>query len=138
MNQAIRGLVAIGIVALFAAQVAAGLPATVSAVSAPMQFPNRSDDEKMRIAWESYYDLVQFVQAKTSGDAILLFEPKFYYASVNLYFLYPRKLIYGDEATLRSHPEIDYVVISDGYPAFPVPGEKMMLDDKQGLYRILK
>ena len=138
MNQTFRSLVAIGIAALFAAQVAAGLPAMESAVSAPMQFPNRSTDEKMRIAWGSYYDLMQFVQDKTPASAAILFDAKYYYKSVNLYFLSPRKLIYGDEETLRSHPEIDYVVISDGYPTFPLRGEKMMLDDKQGLYGIIK
>jgi hypothetical protein len=138
MNQPLRSLVAIGIAALFAAQVAAGLPAIESAVSAPMQFPDRSADEKMRNEWGSFYDLMQFVQTRTPANAVLLFDPEYYYKSVNLYFLSPRKLLYGDEEALRSHPEIDYVVISEGYPSFPVPGEKMPLDDKQGLYRIVK
>ena len=138
MNQTFRSLVAIGIAALFAAQVGAGLGAIESAVSAPMQFPDRSTDDKMRIGWGSYYDLMRFVQSKTPPNAVILFDPKYYYKTVNLYFLSPRKLIYGDAETLRSHPEIEYVVISDGYPTFPLPGEKIMLDDKQGLSGIIK
>ena len=138
MNRSIRSLVALGIAALFVFQVAAGLPTIVSAVSAPLQFPDRSVDEKLRMEWGSFYDLMQYVQVKTPTNAVLLFAPNYQYRAVDLYFLYPRKLLYGDEATLHSHPEIDYVVISDGYPTFPVPGERTMLDSTQGLYGIFK
>ena len=136
MKSIVQSLVTFGIIGLFVAQIGAGLAQIDEAISGPMQFPNRSIDDKMRVEWGSYYDLMRFVQDKTPEDAILLLGTKSPFATLDLYFLYPRKLLFGSEETLNNHPEIGYVVISDGYPTFPVPGEKMMLDDKQGIYRL--
>ena len=131
MNQLIRSLAVFGITLLFIGQVMSVVPTVQSTWAGPLQDPKRSYEQKMRSVWGSYFDFIQFVQTRTPDTSVLLFDSKYYYATLNLYFLYPRKLIYGNEETLRSHPEINYVVISDGFPNFPVAGEKIMFDDKQ-------
>jgi hypothetical protein len=131
-----RALATYAVAALFVGQIAIATPTVLSTLSGPLQDPNPSYEEKMRGAWGSYFDFMQFVQAKTSENAVLLFDPKYFYATLSLYFLYPRKLIYGGKETWQSHPEVDYVVISEGYPSFSVQGEKEMFDDKQGVYRV--
>ncbi len=138
MNQLIRLLILWGIILLFIIQGMNAIPIVQSTLAGPFHAPNRSYTQKMHDVWGPFFDFMQFVQTETPETAVLLFDPKYYYASVNLFFLYPRKLIYGGEETLHSHPEIDYVVISDGFPNFFVAGERIMFDDKQGLYRILK
>ncbi|MBI5031859.1 MAG: hypothetical protein HZB51_15120 [Chloroflexi bacterium] len=138
MNRIVRLVATLAIITLFVGQFVIGIPAIVTAMSAPLQNPNRSYEEKMRGVWGDYFDLMQFIQTKTSDNAVILIDPKYQYAILNLYFLHPRKLIYGSEAVLQSHSEIDYVLISEDFPDFAVAGEKIMLDDKQGLYKVRK
>ena len=93
-------------------------------------------EEKMRTKWGAYYELMLFVQNETPENAVLLQDANWYYQTVDLYFLYPRQLIYGGEDVLRNNPQIDYVIISEDYPNFSVAGEKVMFDDRRGVYRI--
>ncbi len=136
MNQSIRSLIAFAIVVVFLAQIVNALSPAQSVWAGVLQKLDQSYEQKMHDVWGAYFDFMQFVQTTTPDTSVLLFDSKYYFATLNLYFLYPRKLIYGNEETLHSHPEINYVVISDGFPNFPVAGEKIMFDDKQGLYRI--
>jgi hypothetical protein len=81
------------------------------------------------------YELIEFVQAKTPQDAILLISPRWNHAHA-LYFFYPRKLFFGGADVLQNHPEIQYVVSDGTFPDFPIEGEQIMLDQERGLYRI--
>lgn len=140
MSHYLRSIAVWLIALLFLAQVIAAIPIVRSMWEGPLQNPNWTYEQKMRSVWgwSSHFDFMLFVQAKTPETATLLFDPHYRFITLNLYFLYPRKLIYGNEETLRKHPETDYVVISEGFPNFPINGEKMMFDDKHGLYRIYK
>ena len=85
--------------------------------------------------WGVHFPLMQFVQHQTPDDAVLLLDP--YYGAVDIYFLYPRRVLHGNAGTLRRHPEIQYVVINDrGFPDFPVAGSKIMLNENLGLYKL--
>jgi hypothetical protein len=54
------------------------------------------------------------------------------------YFLFPRRVIYGDADALRCNPQVEYVLITDNYPQFPVSGTKKMMDGIHGLYELQK
>jgi hypothetical protein len=130
-----RWIAAWGVIVFFIAQLIIAIPVFLNALQPVWEHPNWSYEDKMRIYWGPYVDLMQFIQRQTPSNSVLLADP--YYGSVDIYFLFPRTIIYGGADTLRSHPEIQYVVIDDrGYPDFPVPGDKIMLNDKIGLYRI--
>lgn len=138
MSQHVRSIAVWVIVLLFLAQVMIAIPVIQHTWIGPLQYPNRTYEQKMRAVWGTYFDFMQFIQTATPNTSVLLLDPNHLYLSLNLYFLYPRRLIYGDEKTLHKHPEVDYVVIIEGFPNFPVNGEKIMFDDKHGLYRIFK
>lgn len=140
MSHYLRSIAVWIIALLFLAQVIAAIPIVWSMWEGPLQNPDWTYEQKMRSVrgLSSYFDFILFVQATTPEKAVLLFDPNYHYITLNLYFLYPRKLIYGGEKILHEHPEVDYVVINDGFPNFPVNGERIMFDDKQGLYRIFK
>ena len=123
------------ITALFAVQVAIVIPQWSSGLQPLIESPNRSDDDKMHIKWPGYYDLVHFIAQETPEDAIILMDNNAR-VQVDLYFLYPRRLVYGGVETFRAHPEIEYVVATEDFPDFPVVGEKRMMNDKLGLYKI--
>lgn len=137
-RQFLRTLTAYGIAALFVLQVALGFPFFQWNLTAPMLEPNRTAEEKLRIAWGAFFDAMQFVQVQTPLDAVILIDSNYIYFNLTLYFLYPRKLLFGGETIFRANPEIGYVLITDGYPDFPVAGETTMLNDKHGLLRILR
>jgi hypothetical protein len=134
----LRAIAAYIIAALFVIQIADGLPAIQATLSKSLGTSNRSFADKMRTEWGTFFDLMQLVQDQTPVNAVLLFDSHYAFSSVNLYFLFPRTLIYGDEETLHTHPEIGYVVISENYPQFSVPGEKIMVDERHGLYKVQK
>jgi hypothetical protein len=81
--------------------------------------------------------LVQFVRQNTPENVTLLLGSNWYPAHAR-YFFFPRVLIFGNEEALSQHPDIDYVVVWKDYPDFPVPGEKLMLDDERGLIKVLR
>jgi hypothetical protein len=140
MSRFIHSAAVVGITLLFLVHVTMAVPVVQSTWEGPLLEPNRTYEQKMRLVWgwSPHFDFMQFVQANTPDHSVLLFDPNYRYATITLYFLYPRKIVYGNEETLRKRPEIDYVVISEGFPSFSVSGERIMFDDKHGLYRIYK
>jgi hypothetical protein len=128
-------LVRLAIASLFVAQIGLAAPWIVNLISPLIQNPNWSYDQKMRSRWGEYYDLMSFLQQHTSADAVILLPPR-PNANMDPYFLYPRKLIYGDESALQEHPEIDYIAIDGEFPQFAVDGEKVMSNGQYGLYRL--
>ena len=130
-----RSLTMWGVIVFFIVQLIIAIPVFLSALQPVWEHPNWSYEDKMRIYWGPYVDLMQFIQRQTPSNSVLLADP--YYGSVDIYFLFPRTVIHGEADTLRTHPEIQYVVIDGrGYPDFPVPGDKIMLNDKIGLYKV--
>ncbi len=121
------------IAAFFAAQVVLAIPHFQNALEPLLTVPNISYADKMHIQWGAVYDQLDFVRRETPADAVILMKddgrPEF-----DQYFLFPRRVIYGDADALRANPQIGYVLITDGYPQFPARGEKKMLDDAHGLY----
>ena len=96
--------------------------------------PNRTYSEQMEAKWGAYYDLVRFVAQETPRDAILLFDSQSH-INLDLYFLYPRKVLYDSDLTARMQ-SVDYLVLTGDVPAPTLPGEKTMLDDKRGIIRL--
>ncbi len=131
----LRLVCAWAIVALFVAQVAITIPQWLSGLQPLAGNPNQSDDDKMRVKWPGYYDLVHFIAQETPENATILMDNSAR-VQIDLYFLYPRRLLYGGAGTFWAHPEIEYVVATEDFPDFPVTGEKRMLNDKLGLYKI--
>jgi hypothetical protein len=134
VERIVRLIIGWGVVGLFVAQILVALPWFVSSLAPLVENPNRSYDEKMRIKWGDYYDLVQFIQKETPNNAVLLIDSNSH-INIDLYFLYPRQLYYGDKQDLVQHP-IEYVILTGELPAPAVEGERMMLDDKRGLIRV--
>ncbi len=128
-------LVDLSIAAFFAAQFLLAIP-HLQNVSEPLRtVPNISDADKMRIQWGALFDRLDFVRRETPPNAVILM-PEDGRPEFDQYFLFPRRVIYGDADALRDNPQVEYVLITDNYPPFPVRGEKMMLDDAHGLYRL--
>jgi hypothetical protein len=99
--------------------------------------PNLSYDDKLLNQLGTSYEIVRFLQKETPQDAALLLPPGSN-SSIDRYFLFPRKLYYGDITVLQEHPEIEYVVISDRSVDLEVVGDRKMLDAKRGVIRIRK
>ncbi len=127
------GLVA----ALFAAQILLAIPPLQSAVATLMIAPNLSYTDKMYIRWGAVFAQLDFVRRETPPDAVILMKkddrPEF-----DRYFLFPRQIIYGDAQALQNNPQVQYVLITDDYPAFPVDGSKVLMDNSHGLYRLTR
>ena len=123
--------------AFFTAQVLLAVPSFQSAVATLMAAPNLTYTDKMYIRWGDIFAQLDFVRRETPPDAVILMKkddrPEF-----DQYFLFPRRVIYGDAASLQSNPQIQYVLIADDYPAFPVSGAKVLMDGTHGLYRLTR
>lgn len=122
-------------VALFAAQAVAAFPQFELAAATYADHPAWSNSDKLHAKWGAYYDLMNFIQRETPSDAVILMDNTAR-EQIDLYFLYPRKPVYGDEAFFRAHPEIGYVVVTSYFPNFEVHGQVVMMDDHSGLYRV--
>jgi hypothetical protein len=120
---------------MFGMHLVVAVPRFYAALAPLWEIPGRSYEDKMREKWGSYFELMQFVQRTTPENAVLLHDPTDY-RWLAPYFLYPRRLLFGGEMMLREHPEIEYVLIRDDYPTSPVTGERLMLNDTLGLYKI--
>lgn len=96
--------------------------------------PQRTNDEKMQLKLGAYYELVQFVQKETPANATLLFDSPSH-SNLDLYFLYPRKIIYDSDLTTRMQ-SVDYIVMTGESPIPDIQGEKKMLDAKRGLIKL--
>ncbi len=128
-------LIDLSTAAFFAAQVIIAIPHLQNAIEPLQTVPNISDADKMRIQWGDLFDQLDFIRRETPANAVILM-PEDGRPEVDQYFLFPRRVIYGDADALRDNPQVEYVLITDNYPSFPVRGEKMMLDDAHGLYRL--
>ena len=130
-----RALVGWAVVLFFAAQVWLAIPHLQTALEPFQTVPNISYTEKMHIQWGAIFDVLYFVRRETPENAVILMKedgrPEF-----DQYFLFPRRVIYGDSDALRNNPQVDYVLIGDGYPQFPVVGARRMMDDTHGLYEL--
>ena len=122
---------------LFVAQLALSVFQFQNLLAPVVESPGRSYDAKMQLKWDGYYEFVHFVKENTPDDATILIGPG-WNGPMDLYFLYPRHLIYGGAQLLQAHPEIDYVVANGAFPELPMPGERLMLDDSHGLIRVLR
>jgi hypothetical protein len=124
-------------VLFFAAQLILAVPHLLTAVEPFQTVPNITYVEKMRIQWGGIFDLLDFVRRETPENAVILMKedgrPEF-----DQYFLFPRRVVYGTAEALRNDPPIDYVLVDDGYPQFPVSGSKIMMDDTHGLFKLQK
>lgn len=124
-----------GLGLFFAIQVVLGMPNLQAEVQPFLTVPNITYAEKMHIQWGAVFDVMDFVRRETPRNAVILMKddgrPEF-----DQFFLFPRRVIYGDEEKLLLNPQINYVVIGDGYPQFPVDGIRIMLDDTHGLYEL--
>jgi hypothetical protein len=123
------GLVA----AFFAAQVVLAIQPMQNAVALLLIAPNLSDTDKMYIRWGDVFAQLDFIRRETPPDAVILMKkddrPEF-----DQYFLFPRRVIYGDAEALQSNPQVEYVLITDNYPQFPIDGVKILMDNAHGLY----
>jgi hypothetical protein len=130
-----RKLVKWGLVLFFATQVVLGIPNLQTAVQPYLTVPYISYAEKMHIQWGRIFDLMDFIRRETPENAVILMNddgrPEF-----DQYFLFPRRVIYGDAKALLNNDQIEYVLVNDGYPPFPVDGIKIMLDDTHGMYEL--
>jgi hypothetical protein len=131
----LRPVGAWAIVALFLIQLVVSIPQLLGGLQPILEDPNRSNDDKLHIQWPGYYDLMHFIAERTPENAAILMDNSAR-VKLDLYFLYPRRLLYGGAETFRTHPEIEYVVATEDFPDFPVTGEKQMMNDKFGLYKI--
>jgi len=131
----LRGLVRWIIAAFFAAQVVIAIPRSQDAIAPLLIAPNLTYTDKMYIQWGDLFVLLDFIRRQTPPDAIILMKddqrPQF-----DQYFLFPRRVIYGDANALRDNPQVQYLLIARDYPQFPVSGTRIMLDDTHGLYRL--
>jgi hypothetical protein len=125
------------IVALFAAQLVVAAPHLENTVATMLVAPNLTYPDKMYVQWRDVYVLLDFVRRETPPTAVILMNqddrPEF-----DQYFLFPRRVIYGNAGALAGNPQITYVLITDHYPEFAVVGHKIMMDDVHGLYRLEK
>lgn len=100
-----------------------------------------SYDDKWRRVLGEYYDLIRFVRDRTPPDARILLPPR-EDLPLNLwmhnYFWLPRPLFVSDRPEAIAENAIDYVVVIRDSPAFPVAGERIMLDEKRGLIKVEK
>ena len=123
------------LVLFFAAQVYLAIPFLQASIQPLQAAPDISFVEKMHIQWGAIFDLLDFVRRETPETAVILMKddgrPEF-----DQYFLFPRRVVYGGADVLQENSQIDYVLVDDGYPQFPVIGSKMMLDETHGLYKV--
>ena len=133
----LRVLARWSVAAFFAAQVVIAIPHLQDAIEPLRTLPTISYADKMRIQWGAVFDLLDFIRRETPENAIILMKedgrPEF-----DQYFLFPRRVIYGDANALRRNPQVEYVLITDNYPQFPVNGTRKMLDGTHGLYELQK
>ncbi len=132
----VRAIAAYGVALLFVLQVMLGLAQFQWNLTEPLLEPNRTTEEKFRSAWGTFFDVVQFVKTQTPPDAVILIDSEYIYHNLMLYFLYPRRLLFGGESVFRANSEIGFILITDGYPDYAVTGETKMLDDSHGLLRV--
>ncbi len=117
----------------FLAQLFVSLAAMAQSIAPIAQNSNRSYDDKMRLQLGEYYDLLKFVQDQTPRDAALLIDSPSH-ASLDLYFLYPRRVFYDRDLTARTQ-SVDYIVLTGDAPPSSVQGTRIMLDAQRGLIR---
>ena len=134
-HRRVRALVRWGVVLFFAAQVLLAVPQLQSIVEPFLTVPNITYAQKMHIQWGAIFDLLYFVRRVTPENAVILMKedgrPEF-----DQYFLFPRRVIYGDATAVSSNPQVGYVLIGDGYPQIPVYGSRIMMDETHGLYEL--
>lgn len=130
-----EGVWAWGLVLLIAAHLALGLVNLIATLSPMLGDLSSYNEAQFRMNLRVSYSFVQFIQKETPENSTLLLGPSWYPAHA-LYFFYPRHLIYGGASILRDHPEIEYIVIDDGFPDFDVAGEKVMLDSERGIVQV--
>ena len=124
------------IIALFlAAQVAIAIPRFQDALFPLLTVPNITYTDKMYIQWREIFVLLDFVRRETPENATILMKEDGR-SQFDEYFLFPRHLIYGNADALTNNPQVEYVLISDDYPQFPVNGVKKMIDDTHGLFEV--
>ncbi|MCL4393966.1 MAG: hypothetical protein M1482_04020 [Chloroflexi bacterium] len=99
--------------------------------------PSLTYTDKMYVQWRDVYVLLDFVSRETPPTAVILM-PEDERPEFDQYFLFPRRVIYGNDAALRDNPQIDYVLIVGEYPQFAVEGSRIMLDGTHGLVRLDK
>ena len=132
-----RSLIRLMITVFFAAQVIIAIPRFQDALFPLLTVPNISYTDKMYIQWRDVFVLLDFIRHETPENAVILMKqddrPQF-----DQYFLFPRRVIYGDAATLANNPQIEYVIITNHYPQFPVNGDKKMMDDTHGLFELAR
>jgi hypothetical protein len=106
---------------------------------------NYSYADKMSASWGIYYDYTQFIKANTPEGSSILVPPQGYpwfltgNIGVDRYFLYPRKLVNGDERQPGTNlNNVDYILIDYGetnisqhgftniWPKFDVDGEYLI------------
>lgn len=126
-----------GIVVLFALQVWFLFSFAKDLLFPILSQPNRTYEEKRLAQNSDYFGYMLFVQKETPEDAVILLNSNIY-QTLDLYFLYPRQLIYGGKAEWQTHPTVQYIVVRDNYPNFPIAGTRIMLDDQRGLIRLEK
>jgi hypothetical protein len=131
----LRSLTGLMIAVFFATQVIIAIPRFQDALFPLLTVPNISYTDKMYIQWGDVFVLLDFVRRETPENAVILMKedgrPEF-----DQYFLFPRGVIYGDAATLANNPQVEYVIITDNYPQFPVSGTKKMMDETHGLFEV--
>jgi len=98
-----------------------------------------SSDDKWRRVLGEYYDLIRFVRDRTPPDARILLPPR-EDLPLNLwmhnYFWLPRPLFVSDRPEAIAENAIAYVVVIRDSPAFPVAGERIMLNETQGIIKV--
>ncbi len=124
-----------GVAIFVLVHLAVSVPILVGHLNPILENPGRSYDEKIQMKWGPDYTVVSFILKNTPENATILMEHALYGAPEQ-YFLFPRKLLYGGEETLRTHPEITYIVIDHDFPNFYVNGEKILMDDQRGLIKV--
>lgn len=131
-----RYFAAVTIAALFAGHLVNAVPQYILSAEPLLSGQLNSYDDKMTAKLGSYYKFTEFIQAQTLPSATLLFDARYQNRTLDPYFLFPRRLLYGGEQVLNSHPEVEYVVISENYPDYAVDGEKLMFDSQHGLIKL--
>jgi hypothetical protein len=136
-QQPLRSLTRLMVAVFFAAQVIIAIPRFQDALFPLLTVPNISYTDKMYIQWRDIFVLLDFVRRETPENAVILMKedgrPQF-----DLYFLFPRHLIYGNADAIANNPQVEYVLITDNYPQFSVDGVKKMMDDTHGLFELLR
>jgi hypothetical protein len=125
-----RGIVLL----LFLAQFLVSLLALKDSLAPIVENPNRSYEDKMLKQLGRYYELIRFVQTETPPDAVLLIDSASH-NNLDLYFLYPRRIVYDNDLMTRTQ-SVDYIVLTGDMPPAKVEGKRKMLDDKRGLVQL--